>query len=283
MRASTQVLIRSARRGVALVIASCACALCGGGHAQPAAIADAVASAPPAVGDEVVVIGKSPGQLRAEMENAEVAVYDRFNELNSDNQFDIHCRRDVPINSHIASRRVCQANFSRDEEARAAQARLQELQGGAAVNPQIFLNEEAHKRELLRQEMRRVAAEDDAFRKSLVRFADLKKAFDGAMHDPARTKSAEQTASQEALPYGAALAADVHIGRRPWRHALTERTFTFAQLQGELTRLEVACAGRIEQLTYVESAEWTLPADWHDCELRVEAPHGTTFTLYEFE
>ena len=217
------------------------------------------------------------------MERAEVAVYDRFNELNSDDQFDIHCRRDVPINSHIASRRVCQANFSRDEEARAAQAQLQQLQGGAAVNPQIFLNEEGHKRELLRREMRRVAAEDEEFRRSLLRFAGLKKAFDGAMHDPAGTASTERKAAQEALPYGAARAADVHIGHRPWRHPLTERTFTFTALQGEVSRLEIACAGRIEQLTYVESAEWTLPADWHDCELRVEAPHGTTFTLYEFE
>jgi hypothetical protein len=282
MRAITRSLAEPARRGV-LVVACCACLLCGAARAQSGAIAEAVATSSPAVGDEVVVIGKSPGQLRTEMERAEVAVYDRFNALNSDDQFDIHCRRDVPINSHIASRRVCQANFARDEEARAAQERLRELQGGGAMNPQIFLNEEAHKRELLRQEMRRVAAEDEEFRRSLVRFADLKQAFDGAMHDPAGTASAERTAAQEALPYGAARAVDVHMGRRPWRHPLAERTFTFAELKGQLSRLEISCAGVEEPLAYVESAEWTLPADWRDCEVHVEAPRGTTFTLYEFE
>lgn len=281
MPAIPRSLARLARRGVP--VACCAWLLCGAARAQPAAIADTVASSPPAVGDEIVVIGKSPGQLRTEMERAEVVVYDRFNALNGDDQFDIHCRRDVPINSHISSRRVCQANFARDEEARAAQAQLQALQGGAAVNPQIFLNEEAHKRELLRQAMRRIAAQDDEFRKSLVRFVGLKQAFDGAMRDPAGTTSAERAAAQEALPYGAAHASDVHVGRRPWRHALTERTFTFADVKGEVSRLAIACAGGEEPLAYEESAEWTLPADWHDCELRVEALRGTTFTLYEFQ
>jgi hypothetical protein len=53
--------------------------------------------------------------------------------------------------------------------------------------------------------------------------------------------------------------------------------------KGEVSRLEISCAGAEEPLAYVESAEWTLLSDWRNCELHVEAPRGTTFTLYEFE
>ena len=259
----------------------CAALLCGGALAQQGEGA-ADAHDPPPVGDEVVVIGKSPGQLRAEMERAEESVYDRFNALNSDHQFDIHCWREAPLGSNI-SRRVCQPNFWRGAEARAGQESLRALQGGAVIDPAMYLEEGDYKRGLMREQMKRVAGEDEQFQKELVRFVKLKEALEGAARSPSRTKSVETAGQQGSLPYGAALAADVQIGRQPWHHALMHRVFTFAEVHGEIGRLEIKCAQRTEEAHYEEGAEWTLPEDWRDCGLRVEAPRGTTFTLYEFE
>jgi hypothetical protein len=264
------------------VAACCASLLWGAVCAQPAEVAEVVENAPPSVSDEIVVIGKSPRQLRVEMERAEVAVYDRFNAVNSDDEFDIHCWREEPTGSRI-TRRVCQANFWREAQARAAREVMAQIRGGTAMDPAIFLAEGASKMGLLREELKRVAAADEEFQRSLAHFVSLKRALEGVMRTPLRTTSVERSNEKAALPFGAALAANVQIGHRPWRHPLTERTFTFAQLQGEVSGLQVVCAGQAERLEYVESAEWTLPTDWQRCDLRVDAPRGTTFTLYEFE
>lgn len=278
---AARYVIDSTPRHLLCAATCCAALLCSGAFAQQGESA-ASGRGPPSVGDEVIVIGKSPGQLRAEMERAEEAVYDRFNALNSDHQFDIHCRREAPLRSQI-SRRVCQPNFWRDAEARAGQETLRSIQGGGAMDPAIFFVGGNLKRELLRQEMKRVAAQDEQFQKTLVGFVKLKEALDGAVRSPSRTASVEKSAGQEPLPFGAALAVDVHIGRRPWQHPLTHRTFTFAQVHGEIGRLEVECGERTEQPQYDDGAEWTLPNDWKSCGLHVEAARGTTFTLYEFE
>jgi hypothetical protein len=281
MRASVCTSIESARRCLRAA-ACCAGLLCGGVCAQPAELAEVAKNTPPGAGDEIVVIGESPRQLRAEVERAEVAVYDRFNALNSSDELDVHCWREEPTGSRI-SRRVCQANFWRDAQASAARESLAQIRGDTAMDPASFLAEGAAKFRLLRAELERVTAADEEFQKSLARFVTLKRALAGAMRTPSRTKSVERATGKGALPYGAALAADVEVGRRPWRHSLTGRTFTFGQLQGEVSGLEVACAGQTEPLEYVESAEWTLPVGWQACELRVDALRGTTFTLYEFE
>jgi hypothetical protein len=273
--------IESARNSLR-VAACCAGLLCGGVCAQPVELAEGVKNAPPSVSDEIVVIGKSPNQIRADMERAEVAVYDRFNALNSDDEFDIHCWREEPTGSRI-KRRVCQANFWREAQAKAARETLAQIRGEPAMDPASFLAEGASKMGLLREELTRVTTADEELQRSLMRFVTLKRTLDIAIRIPSRTTSVERTSESGTLPYGAALAADVQIGRRPWRHSLTERTFTFAQLKGQVTELELVCAGQMEQLEYVESAEWTLPADWQACDLRVDAPRGTAFTLYEFE
>ncbi len=262
--------------------ALCATLLCAGALAQqPEGAADG--HRPPPVGDEVIVIGKSPGQIRVEMEHAEEAVYDRFNALNSDHQFDVHCRWEIPINSHI-SRRGCQPNFLRDAEAKAGRETLRARQGGGiGIDPASFLTAGDYKIGLMREQMRRVAAEDEQFQTELVRFVKLKEALEGLARSPSSTKAVATAGRNGSLPYDAALAADVHVGRHPWRHALTHRTFTFAELHGELGRLEIKCGERAEEMSYEDEAEWTLPEDWKDCVLSVGAPRGTTFTLYEFE
>ena len=72
--------------------------------------------------EEIVVYGeKSLIHLRHEVQRAEDRVFDVFNTLNSDDEYDIHCYREAPTGSHI-HRRVCRANFvskATAEEARA--------------------------------------------------------------------------------------------------------------------------------------------------------------------
>ncbi len=275
-------VIDSIPKGLLCASAWCAALLCGTALAQPGG-GGADGRTPPTVGDEVIVIGKSPGQLRVEMQRAEEAVYDRFNALNSDHQFDVHCRWEVPINSHI-SRRACRPNYLRDAEAKAGQETLRARQGGATgIDPAFFLTAGDYKTGAMREQMRRVAAEDEQFQTELVRFVKLKEALEGAARSPSRTKATAAAGRTGSLPYDAALAADVHIGRQPWHHALTHRTFTFAEVHGEIGRLEIKCGERAEELHYEDEAEWTLPEDWKHCDLSVEAPRGTTFTVYEFE
>ncbi|HEU4620493.1 MAG TPA: hypothetical protein VFV10_20835 [Gammaproteobacteria bacterium] len=249
---------------------------------EPSAASDR--SPPAAVNDQVIVRGRSRAELRAEILKAEDAFFDRFNEINGNDDFDIHCRDEVPINSHIP-RHKCEANFWRKTESDAGQALLRQIRGEAAPDPQAFFGEGYYKDGLMAKEMRRLVAEDPELRAALVRFGTLKEAEQGGRPEPARTKtvSSETTADEKPLPYDAKVEADVRIGREPWSHALTQRTFAIADLSGEIRAMEVKCRGRRERLRYNADAEWNVPADWAPCTLSVKASPGTTFSLFEFK
>ena len=135
--------------------------------------------------------------------------------------------------------------------------------------------------------MRRLAATDTELAQAAFRLGTLEQALSqGRMPMPATTGTQERvlTAGEgQELPYRAAVVADVHIGPEPWTHALKWRTFTIANLFGELRSLEIRCNGRTERLQWEQGVEWRLPDDWRSCSLRVEAPAGTTFALYEFQ
>lgn len=266
-------------------------ALCCGGFVCATALAqnggDAGAErpdTPPAVDDEIIVLGRSPAEIRAQIKAAEQAVYDRFNDINSDDEFDIHCRQEAHTGSRIL-RRVCQPNFWRDAQAKAGEETTRALQGSFAGNPAMFLGEALQKGKLMVAEMRELALKDIEFQRALVRLGTLEQAL---QKTGPRRASSEMVLTADALgegtlPYGAALQAEVRVGHRPWRHALTQHTFAFAHVSGEVTGLDVKCRGHDETLTYDVGAEWTLPADWGHCDLRVEAQNGTTFSFYEFE
>ncbi|HEX6995658.1 MAG TPA: hypothetical protein VF339_16120 [Gammaproteobacteria bacterium] len=237
------------------------------------------------VDEEVVVRGRSRGMLRAQIQLAEEAVYARFNEINSNDEFDIHCRRVTPIGSNI-SRRVCEPNFWRNVQARAGEETVRALQGSSAVPTEVFLAEGLLKYRLLDEEMRRLTAEDEELRRSLVRLVRLMEADSGGELPPAffATVSVQEKAGETELPYDAAIRTSVRIGRDPWTYALALQTFTIAHVYGEIRRVEVQCEGRRKQrLRYEPDVEWTLPEAWAPCDLTVRATAGTTFALYEFE
>lgn len=243
--------------------------------------------APPDVRDEIIVLGKSWGEIRAQVQRAEEAVYDRFNEINSNDEFDIYCYKEAPTGTHILHR-TCESNAWRTALSKMG-SEIMRGSAGSAGSPGLaamYLAQGQSKNRLLADEMKQLGMQDPVLRQDLWRLGNLEQGLSDLLRSgvrPAKTTAVQQTADEGALPYDAALAADVHIGRKAWTHTLTHRTFTFAHLYGEMEHVAVACGGQEEQLQYEAGSEWTLPADWQSCKLRVEAPFGTSFTLYEFE
>jgi hypothetical protein len=134
------------------------------------------ASAPPVVDvEEVIVPGRKPENLRVEIERLEVAVYDRFNALNSSDEFDIHCLEQAPTGSNIPLR-TCAPNFVIQAESKSAENMLTDGRAGAGNNNNpaehaMLMQEKS--RELI-AEMQRVARGDEQLLRDLVRLDELK-------------------------------------------------------------------------------------------------------------
>lgn len=235
--------------------------------------------------EEVIVQGQSRAKLRFEIQRAEQAVMDRFNELNSKDEYDVHCRREMLTGSNIP-RRVCRADFWRDAQAKAGRETAIALQGGAAFSPQYFQAEALYKHELMSDEMRALVAKDRRLRNAVTHLGELQLEAQG---DRARAAARRETsarvvtAADEPLPYDAAVQADVLIEGRPWSHDLTEQVFTIANVYGEIDEIDLRCARHSGRLEYEPGAEWNLPPAWAPCTLQVDGSPGTSFSLYEFE
>jgi hypothetical protein len=140
------------------------------------AFAQEIASSPQGADvDEVVVPGRRPANLRVEIERLEASVYDRFNALNSDDDFDIHCLEQAPTGSNIPLRK-CAPNFVIEAESNAASRMLSDGRAGAGNNnspaEHTMLMEE--KSRALTAEMQRLAREDEQLLRDLVRLDELK-------------------------------------------------------------------------------------------------------------
>lgn len=106
--------------------------------------------------EEVVITGKTIGEMRRDIERAEDRFYNAYNELNPDRRFNVNCRLEARTGSRILGH-LCTASFFEDaqgEEARAFlrgesttpaemiyQARLPEFRQNVvkvvAANPQL--------------------------------------------------------------------------------------------------------------------------------------------------
>jgi hypothetical protein len=141
----------------------------------PALAQDAASPRPSSEIEELIVPGRVPDNLRVEIERLEIAVYERFNALNSDDEFDIHCFSQAPTGSNIPLR-TCAPNFVIRSESDAALKMLKDGRGGAGNNnnpAERTLRMEQKSRELT-AEMQRVAREDEQFLRDLVRLDELK-------------------------------------------------------------------------------------------------------------
>ena len=217
-----------------------------------------------------------------EIELAEQTVLARFNDINSDDRFDIHCHAEPRYHSHIEET-VCLSNSWREQNAGAASSALQRVRGETGPPPEEFLAEQAYMEQRLGDEMRRLVTEDQELQAAVIELAEAQSALAEHEGKPLPfSLSKELEAGSTGLPYGAKRVLEVKAGRAPWRHALTAHTFTIAQVNGDVRGLEVECLGTTVRLRYELGMEWTLPAHWGDCILAVRAKPDTTFALYEF-
>jgi hypothetical protein len=70
--------------------------------------------------EEVIVRGRRLGELRFEIEQARIRAYDIFNEINSDDDFDVRCQ-DKSRSGTRMPQQVCRARFEDRISSRAGQ------------------------------------------------------------------------------------------------------------------------------------------------------------------
>jgi hypothetical protein len=261
-----------------------ACSFSGAALGQESEADTEAADPTSAVADEIVVKGGGLETLRGEIVRAEDAVFARFNEINSNDDFDISCRSEVELGSRIP-KRVCRAEFWREAEVDMAAEAVAWLQGSAYAGNTTGLGAGAMaKAQVLRAEVRRLAAEDEQFRAALTRLGTAHQAMaEEFSESTAPTASRQVPVGEQGLPYGAANVVEVRMGREPWTQALTRRTFTLARVYGEIREVDLACENRDARLQYEIGMEWTIPDTWGSCTLTVDAARDTTFALYEFD
>lgn len=143
--------------------------------AADVAVGSVAAPAPAPGGDDIVVQGRAPENLRLEIERLETAVYSRFNALNSNDELDIRCLERAPTGSNIPQR-TCAPEFVIRAESRAARKMITDARASSANNVERAdrdrrLQEKG--RELM-EEMQRIAREDEQLLRDLTRLAELK-------------------------------------------------------------------------------------------------------------
>ena len=144
------------------------------GLGAPALAQEAHAPSQPAGNaDEVVVEGRKPENVYAEIERLEISVYDRFNALNSNDEFDIHCLDSEPTGSNITQTR-CAPDFAIQAESRAAKNMIDGDRTSGSDRSADYLVTMEEKSRQLTEEMQRVAREDEQLLRDLVRLDELR-------------------------------------------------------------------------------------------------------------
>jgi len=92
--------------------------------------------------EEVVVRGRRIGELRAEVEAARQAAYSIFNAVNSNDEFDVRCRRESRAGTNVPAQ-VCRARFEDDISAAAASEYMSTLFALCQPDANGFLDTQA--------------------------------------------------------------------------------------------------------------------------------------------
>jgi hypothetical protein len=237
----------------------------------------------PAVDDEIIIRGRRGAELRLEIERAENAIFARFNDINSDDRFDIVCRLEPPIGSRI-DRRVCSSNDWRDKAAEHGAALIRHLRNEGGPLPEMFLLEQQRGQRQLVDEMRRLVFSDETLYEAVARYGkarmDLAEFGGSSLH---ASYSRQVISAEDGLPLDATRMFHVWIGSDRWMHPLAESTFGVKHISGKIRSLEIECDQGRERHKYEDNLAWTLPADWSGCVLLVDAKRKTHFALLELE
>jgi hypothetical protein len=131
-----------------------------------------LAEEPPETIEEVIVRGsKSLIELKHEMYRAEDALFDFFNLLNTDDQFDVRCYEEVPTGSKIPQR-VCRTNWFRDLHS----AETQMMMRGEPFMYPVFRNKKMDER--LNELMSKAIREQPKMLDALARHAEAKETLE---------------------------------------------------------------------------------------------------------
>jgi len=266
------------------VVLSLALSICSVSTAQQTSGAPAPDSPTPATGqiEEIIVYG-SMRDLREQMRIAEDLVFARFNEINSDDAFDVHCDWRPRPGSRIAER-LCLSNAWREEEANIGAAVASEFGGDRRAPPAAaaYARQQSMQRRL-EDEVRRLVVEDAELRRAAQQLQQAQLALSRKADVVQGRSVARLVAPNDGrLPFDAQRLYEVRVGRQQWMHPLTENTFAITNVTGEISGLRLDCSNGRRRIEYQPDVEWNIPDGWSNCSLHVSAKRDTTFQLFEF-
>ena len=189
-------------RPVLFALVSAAASLAGAAFAQSAPAArEGADDLAGQVADEVVVRGRRLTDLRFEVEVAQERAYAVFNELNSDDDFDVYCREERRYHSR-ATRRTCRAQFENRISAQAATEYMHALSWSCQAGPDGAVNTQAcmfsdlgqsaaaaargaesqlpTKHEQMKDEIVRLANQDDRFAQAILDWYEKTQQYEAA-------------------------------------------------------------------------------------------------------
>jgi hypothetical protein len=147
--------------------------------------------------EEVIVRGRRLADFRAELDTAQLRVYEVFNELNTDDTFDVHCQRES-VTGTRTRRQICRPEFKNDIAGDAAKAwinALIDVCGGvsptcifenaraASQAKSAALAEEAREPLMVKRfadEMARVVRDHPEMQQALLDYEAVERAYDEA-------------------------------------------------------------------------------------------------------
>ena len=185
-------------RSVALILVSIAAssgvAL---GQVEPAARVAAAESRPDPP-EEIIVRGRRLAELKIEMQTLQKRAYEIFNELNIDDDFDVHCRDEGRTGTR-SKEWACRAQFEDRISSGASKAYLSGLvlgcSGDAGVTQECMFSDDAQdaisraqgvetsilsRREQLQQKILELARQDNALAQAIVAWYDASRQYETA-------------------------------------------------------------------------------------------------------
>ena len=148
--------------------------------------------------EEVVVRGRRIGELGAEVEDARERAYELFNDLNSNDEFDVYCHSESRSGTNVPQV-VCRAQFENRISAAAAREYLSGLFSacngpdgvsqdcmfsnkgvGGIIRAQGVEGQLPGKREQMTDEIFRVARENDEFAQAILDWYEANQQYDAA-------------------------------------------------------------------------------------------------------
>ena len=148
--------------------------------------------------EEVVVRGRRIGELRAEIEVARQRAYGIFNEINSNDEFDVRCRKDSRAGTNVPQQ-VCRAQFEDQISSAAGQEYLSGLfracRGAGGVTQDCMFSNDASaaisaaqgvegqapgKRDQMKDEILRLANRDERFAQAILDWYEANQQYEAA-------------------------------------------------------------------------------------------------------